>query len=115
PYPATVISRSEWFTRPEDCVDCDEHFPGEGDDGDLCRFAGVAQSRIDGFHWRSGGQGGDGRHVESLADAPSSGPDAALSSASAAVVVNRREAGEHSDLFWRAAAEFRHQGDQRCG
>jgi len=89
--------------------------PGDGDEGELDRLAGVAQTPIDRGKVRmvvSCGEGGDVERVTNPLAAALDGPSAALG---AAVAVERRQADQSCHRLGRTLAEFGQQGEQRRG
>src|SRR6478672_3501292 len=85
------------------------------DEGETGRFAGLAQTAVEGLEHRVVLDGDQASHVERRPDLDAAPLDLALTAISAAVAVHRGEAGESSDLVAVDLAEFRQLGDQSAG
>src|SRR5688500_12701847 len=88
---------------------------GHGDERQLSWFVGCPEASVEGGEAIVAAAGGDGRHVESIADALSAAADHALAALLSAVGIERGEAGQGSDGLGGARAEFGSQGEQGCG
>lgn len=104
------------FEGFEECVETDEEFPGDGDDGDIVGFfAFFTKAFVEGGEvWAVSG-GGFGGHVEGFADDGATAVDASFSGPGPGLLGVRCEAGEGRCGVSVEGAEFGEMGEQNGG
>src|SRR6266404_1002066 len=86
-----------------------------GDESETGRFAGVAQTAVEGLERRVVLDGDQASHVERRPDLDTAALDPAPAAVSAAVPVHGSYTSENGDLVAIDPAELRQFGDQRAG
>src|SRR4051812_17436341 len=93
---------------PDHSVKKDQELTHAGDDGDLLDFSGFKQAIAEGFDYRVPAHGGDGGHVQDIADVLSSALNDAFSLEASGIAVHGRDADQGGDLAVGGMSEFRH-------
>ena len=104
-----------WGLALEDGVEDDQELTHGGGDGDLGGLAAGDEARIEGADRGIAADGGEGRHVQGLADAGAAAEDHAPAAEGAAVAVDRGDTDEAGDLAPIEGAELGQLGEERAG
>ena len=85
----------------------DEEFPGDGDEGELLRFAGGDQAELKIAGSKVDSHGGSSRRIEHASYPPAAAANATPTAMFAAVVGKRRQARQGGRLAVRDAPQLR--------
>jgi hypothetical protein len=97
------------------CIERGDHLAHHRHDDDLAQLTDAREAVVERLKHKIAITGAHGRHVEYLADAGRTAPDATLSFKLAAVEGVGRDADQSGDLLASHAAKFGQERDQRAG
>ncbi len=112
---AAVLTDKDKMRVGEQPIEHVEHLAHDGDEGDELGFAGGNQAGVEGPQDGIVLRGGDGRHVEHVADDPAAAAHVPLALAAPAVARKRRDPDERRELRPLDRPEFGHVGEERGG
>ena len=104
-----------WDSVSEDGVEDGEQFAHGGDEGEFLGSAGGDEALVDGLDLVVVSAGGEGRHVQDVADGDAAAGDHAPATEAAAVAVDWCDADQCGDASAVEGSQFRQLGEQSSG
>ena len=107
-----LLNRHVGFPVAHDGVEDDQELSGDGNEGELCRFAGLSQLCVEGLEVVGAADGVEGGHVEGITDTLAPAADLTLAAVGTAVDVEGSQARKRRGLLRPDMPEFRHLRDE---